>query len=342
MRLIESRGPQSADGRGGMILRRAALAVGFALAVLATASAVYAQLTKAPRIGVLLLTATPEQFDTSFREGLRAVGYVAGQNIIVDYRYAAGNVARLPALASELVQLKVAVLVAETTSSVQAAQRETRDIPIVMAPAGDPLGTALVASLAHPGGNVTGLSTIAADVGGKLLQLIREVSPAVIRVAVVAQADNAFGRQFVASLRSAAPSAGMQMNPVMVRGVEDWESAFTAIAAGRAGAVVIQPILATREAATLALRHRLPSITTSVSVTTFPEFGGLMSYGPDPADHPRRAAAYVDKILKGAKPADLPVEQPTKFELIINLKTANALGLTIPHSLLLRADRVIQ
>ena len=322
---------------------RTALAAAFALEILATASAIHAQPTKAPQIGVLLLTSTPEQFDTSFSEGLRELGYVAGQNIVVEYRYAAGNVDRLPALATELVRLKVEVLVAQSTSSVQAAQRATRGIPIVMAPAGDPVGAGLVTSLGRPGGNVTGLSNMAAHLGGKLLQLVREVRPAVTRVAVVANANNPFGRQFVASIQSAAVSAGVQMHPVIVRGHGELESAFAVIAKERAGAVLIQSILATREAAALALKHQLPSITTGVNPAgTFPESGGLMFYGPDPADPPRRAAVYVDKILKGAKPADLPVEQPTKFELVINLKTAKALGITIPQSLRVRADRVIE
>jgi putative ABC transport system substrate-binding protein len=301
-----------------------------------------AQQAKVPRIGVLLLISAPERFQGSFREGLRELGYVEGRNILVEYRYAAGQVDRLTDLAADLVRLKVDVIVAQSTPSVQAAKRATAEIPIVMAPAGDPVGTGLVATLARPGGNVTGLSAAATDLGGKLLQLIKETRPAVDRIAVLKHATDPFAAPFFAQIQSAAVSVGVRIQAVVVRGAEEFDGAFEAMIKERAGAVVVQPILATKHAADLALKHRLPSITTGARVRAFTDLGGLMAYGPNSEENNRRAAVYVDKILKGAKPADLPVEEPTKFELVINMKTATALGLTIPPSLLLRADHVVK
>ena len=320
-------------------MRRIGLAVVLAFSVALTPLAVGAQQARIPRIGVLLLVSTPERFAVSFRAGLRDRGYVEGQNIVVEYRYAADDVDRLPDLATDLVRLKVDVIVAQANPSVEAAKRATLDIPIIMAPARDPVGAGLVASLAQPGGNVTGLSATSADLGGKLLQLIREVRPAVTRVAVL-HAGGTFARFFVASVKSAADSGGVRMQAVGVRDEGEMDEAFATMVKEQAGAVIIQPRLATRRAAELALKHRLPSVTTGINFTVYPGFGGLMSYGENSGDYPRRAAAYVEKILKGAKPADLPVEQPTK--LIINLKAAKALGLTIPQTVLLQADKVIQ
>jgi putative ABC transport system substrate-binding protein len=300
-----------------------------------------AQPVKVPRIGVLLL-ADLELVQSSFREGLRDVGLIEGQNILVEYRSAVGHVDRLTDLAVDLVRLKVDVIVARATPAVQAAKRATTEIPIVMAPAGDPVGTGLVASLGRPGGNVTGLSATSADLGGKLLQLIREARPSITKVAVLVHGTDPFARPFLEQIKSASGHVGVDIRAVVVGGAHEFDSAFTAIAKERAGALVIQPILATKRAADLALKQRLPSITTGVSVRAFPELGGLMSYGANPAEYYRRAAVYVDKILKGAKPADLPVEQPTTFELVINMKTAQTLGLTIPPSLLLSAGHLIQ
>jgi ABC-type uncharacterized transport system substrate-binding protein len=300
-----------------------------------------AQPAKVPRIGVLLL-ADLELVQSSFREGLRDVGLIEGQNILVEYRSAVGQVDRLTDLAVDLVRLKVDVIVARATPAVQAAKRATTEIPIVMAPAGDPVGTGLVASLGRPGGNVTGLSATSADLGGKLLQLIREARPSITKVVVLMHRTDPFARPFLEQIKSASGRVGVDIRAVVVGGADEFDSAFTAIAKERAGGLVIQPILATKRAADLALKQRLPSITTGVSVRAFPELGGLMSYGANPAEYYRRAAIYVDKILKGAKPADLPVEQPTQFELVINMKTAQMLGLTISPSLVHRADHLIQ
>jgi putative ABC transport system substrate-binding protein len=318
-----------------------ALAITFILALLAAPLAAEGQQAKVPRIGVLLMV-NPEHFQVGLREGLREFGYVEGKSILVEYRSATGQADRLRDLATDLVRLKVDVIVAQGTPAVQAAKRSTAEIPIVMAPAGDPVRTGLIATLARPGGNVTGLSSVAADFGGKLLELIREFRPAVTRVAVLAHATDSFTRPFLEQLRSAARSVRVQMQPVVVRGPEELDRAFATMVKERPDAVVVQPIFATKRVADLAAKHQLPSITTGSQGRTFPQLGGLMAYGPDQSELYRRAAVYVDKILKGAKPADLPVEQPTKFELVINLKTAKVLGLTIPPSLLQRADEVIQ
>ena len=289
---------------------------------------------------MLLGLASPEHAKAGFREGLRELGYVEGQNLLVEYRSAVGQIDRLTDLAADLVRLKVAIIVADGTLATQAARRATAEIPIVMARVGDPVGTGLIATLARPGGNVTGVSSATAELGGKLLELMREVRPAMARVAVLAHATDPFARTFVEQIQSAASRIGVRIQRVVVRGDEELDRAFTAMVKERAGGVVVQPILATKRAADLALKHQLPSITTGVGVKAFPEFGGLMSYGANPEEFYRRAAVYVDKILKGANPADLAVEQPTKFELVINLTTAQALGLTIPPALLLRAERL--
>jgi putative ABC transport system substrate-binding protein len=316
--------------------------LGVAILLLVAPLAAGAQQAKVSRIGVLLGLTSPEHAQAGFREGLRELGYVDGQNILVEYRSAVGQMDRLTDLAGDLVRLKMDIIVADGTLATQAAKRATVEIPIVMARVGDPVGTGLIATLARPGGNVTGVSSATADLGGKLLELIREVRPAMTRVAVLAHATDPFARPFVEQIQSAARRVGVRIQGVVVRDAEEFDDAFAAMVKERAGGVVVQPILATKRAADLALKHRLPSITTGVGVKTFPEFGGLMSYGANPEEFYRRAAVYVDKILKGARPADLAVEQPTKFELVINLKSAKALGLTIPPTLRLRANQVVE
>ncbi len=323
-----------------MIERRAFIS-SVILGLLAAPLAVEAQQAKVPRIGVLVFTppGNPESFQALFRAGLRELGYVEGQNILVEYRWVEGKVERLTDLAAELVRLKVDVIVAAPTSAIQAAKSATSEIPIVMVAAGEPVGTGLVASLARPGGNVTGTSSTSAELVGKRLELIREVVPSVTRVAALAQAKDLFARAFLEQIQLAAPGIGLRIQTVIVRGPEEFEGAFTAMVRERAGAVVIQPMLATPRAADLALKHRLPAASAG---RWFAEAGGLISYGPTHADLYRHAAYFVDRILKGAKPGDLPVEQSTRFELVINMKTAKALGLTIPPSVLIRADQVIQ
>lgn len=315
--------------------------VALILSVLAAPCAVHAQPTKVPRIGVLAVEGgifvTPERALAEFREALRERGYVEGQTIRVDYRgVAAGQAERLNALAVELVHLSVDLIVAYHTPAAHAAQRATTAIPIVFQ-AGDPVGTGLVASLARPGGNATGISGI--TLSGKCLELLRELLPTVTHVAALVHATDPFAQPFLEDIQSAAQSVGVRIQPVVVQGAEEFDGAFTAMVHAGAGAVIIQPILATSRAAALAVQHHLPTISTN---TTFAEAGGLMIYTPNRTGLLRSLAMYVDKILKGATPADLPVERPMKFDLVINLTTAQGLGLTIPPVLLFQADTVIQ
>ena len=258
---------------------------------------------------------------------------------MVEVRSAEGKPNFLPALAAKLVRLKVDIIVAFQTPAVQAAKQATNTIPIVMAPAGDPVGTGLVASLARPGGNVTGASSTTAEVAAKTLELIREIRPAARSVAVLANVADPFTKPLLEQIQSAGRLLGIEIRPAMVRGPEEFDAAFAEWVKARVDAVIIQPSLPRKRAIDLALKHRLLSASPT---RLFVEAGGLISYAASPRDNSRKAATYVDKILKGAKPADLPVEQPTKFELVVNLKTAKALGLKIPETILFRADRVIE
>jgi putative tryptophan/tyrosine transport system substrate-binding protein len=323
-----------------MRLSAVGLIVTLTLAILMAPLATEAQqATKVPSIGVLLSIPMPDLFQERFREGLRERGYIEGQNIRVDYRWAAPTqVDRLSALAAEFVQRKVDIIVALYTPSAQAAKRATTEIPIVII-SGDPLGTGLVASLAHPGGNVTGVSAMTTESGGKCLELLRELLPAVPQVAVLVHPTDPFARPFLEQIQAAARGIGVRIHPVIARGDEDLDEAFAAMMTAEVGAVIIQPNLATRRAAELAIKHHLPTVSLS---RAFVHFGLLMSYGGSEVEAYRQTTVYVDRILKGAKPADLPVEQPLKFELVINLKTANALGLTIPPTLLFQANEVIR
>jgi putative tryptophan/tyrosine transport system substrate-binding protein len=303
------------------------------------------QPVKVARIGVLAPgspTSSP-QLREAFRQQLRELGYVEGQNIVIEYRWAEGRAERLPDLAAELVSLNVDVIVAGGTPGPLAAKHATGTIPIVMTAAGDPVGSGLVASLARPGGNVTGLSARSPDLSGKRLQLLKEVVPGVARVAVLWNAANPYAALVVRETEAAARSLGVQVQFLEVRGPDDFENALPAAIRGRAGALIVveDPLtfLYLKRIAEFAAQNRLPA---TYGYREFAEAGGLMTVGPNLADLYRRAAIFVDKILKGAKPADLPIEQPTKFELVINLKTAKALGLTLPPSLLLRADQVIE
>ena len=299
-----------------------------------------------PRIGYLagVDPTTAEPLVQAFRQGLRDHGYIEGKNILVEYRYAEGRADRVQSLVSELVQLKVDVLVLLTLPSVRAAKEATKTIPIVMVLAVDPVETGLVDTLARPGGNITGIATLQRELSGKRLELLKEVVPAMSRVAVLRDANAPGSAMGVKEYETAGRALKLQLLSLEVRGPEpDLEGAFQAAAKGRANAFVTirNPLLRryTKRIAELAIKNRLPSLHEgSESV----EAGGLMSYGVNDPDNYRRAAYYVDRILKGAKPADLPVEQPMKFELVINLKTAKQIGLTIPPNVLARANKVIR
>jgi putative tryptophan/tyrosine transport system substrate-binding protein len=298
------------------------------------------QPAKLPTVGALVLGSTdPEQFWRDFRQGLRELGHVEGQNIRLEFRSAQGQADRLPELAAELVRLKVDVIVTWFTPPTQAAKQATHEIPIVMADTGDPIGTGLVASLPRPGGNVTGIASVSSELAGKSVQLIRDMLPSARRVAALANATDPFSKPFLEQIKLGGEATPTTINPVSIGGNEVLEAAFAALEKDRPDAVIVQPSLPSKRAAELALKQRVPAVSVP---RWFAEEGGLMSYSPRYADLFRKAAVYVDKILKGAHPADLPVEQPTHFELVINMKTAKALGLAIPESFVLRADEVIE
>jgi len=302
---------------------------------------------KVPRIGFLSATSPSDRRPLldAFRQGLRELGWVEGQNIVIDYRYAEDRVDRLPGLAAELVRLKVDLIVASAGTQVAtAAKNATETIPIVMIAVRDPVGTGLIASLVRPGGNVTGVSGYAGlEIVAKQLVLLKETVPKIRRVAILSNPANAYHQLAIREVNVAARSLGVQLQLLEARGPNEFDGAFAAMAKERVGALLVlsDAVLSSHRTrlADLAARSRLPA---AYGVRESVEAGGLMSYGPSFLDLFRRAATYVDKILKGARPGDLPVEQPTTFELVINLKTAKALGLTIPQSLLQRADQVIE
>jgi putative ABC transport system substrate-binding protein len=279
----------------------------------------------------------------AFLQGMRELGYVEGKNLIIEWRLAEGKVERLPALAAELVQLKVDVLVAAGVQPTSAAQKATTTIPIVMANSIDPVGSGFVASLARPGGNITGLSNLIGDLSAKHFEMLRSIAPKLSRVAILVNPTNSGHTTILKTVQTAAQKTNVKILPVEARNPQEIESALLAITRQNAEAVIVANDLflnqQRHQIAALAAKNRLPSVS---AVREFVEAGGLMSYGPNFVENYRRAATYVDKIIKGAKPGDLPVEQPTKFELVINRKTAKALGLTIPQSLLISADKVIE
>ncbi|PYN55801.1 MAG: ABC transporter substrate-binding protein [Candidatus Rokuibacteriota bacterium] len=333
-----------------MMIRRAALAAALAAGLLAAPLAAEAQQpTKIARIGYLTtadVATAPHHLREAFLKGLRDLGYVEGRNLVIEYRSAEGKVERLPALAAELVALKVDVILVPASVHVLAAKQATRTIPIVFVNSGDPVASGLVTSLARPGGNVTGLSTIGPDLIGKCLEQLPQAVPGVSRVAVLWQPGDVPERtekDMLKRAEAAGRALGMRLQFVEARGPADIDRAFSEMTGARAGALAVLPSTMLfgerRRLVDLAAKNRLPAVYSS---RDFVDAGGLMSYGPDFADLFRRAATYVDKILKGAKPGDLPVEQPTKLELVINLKTAKALGLAIPPSLLQRADQIIE
>jgi putative ABC transport system substrate-binding protein len=294
------------------------------------------------RIGVLLNLYPPDADPPqALRQGLRDLGYVEGRNLVIDWRYQPDR-DRLPTLATELVGLKPNVIVADATSAVRAAMQATSTIPIVMTSSADALGARLVDNLARPGGNVTGLTMMIAEMSAKRLQLLKDVVPTVSRVAVLWDPASPFHQAMLKEIAAAAPSLGLQPIAVAVRGRDDFGDAFAEIVKGHVDAVFVSETMtpsARRQLVEFVAQRQLP---TMFNNKDYVAIGGLISYAPNFSEMFRQGVAYVDKILKGAKPADLPVEQPTRFELVVNLKTAQALGLTIPPSLLLRADQIIQ
>ena len=329
-----------------MLTRRVflgSLAGGLLAAPLATEAQ---QAGKIAKIGFLVPStpAASAHFLEAFRQGLRELGHVERKTFVLELRYGEGRPDRLPDLARELVRLKVDVMVTSTDVAIAAARQQTRTLPIVMATSTDPLGTGFVASLAHPGGNLTGLSTMSPELTGKRLALLKEVVPKLSLVAFLWNPEVRGAVLDYNQTEGAARALGLQLQSVEAARAEDLDRAFSAITEQRAHGLIVpspNPVTFVNRGRIVSFvqRNRLPSM---YAVREYVDDGGLMSYGPSTADLYRRAATFVNKILQGAKPADLPVEQPTKFELVINVKTAKALGLTIPPSLLARADEVIQ
>jgi putative ABC transport system substrate-binding protein len=335
--------------RGDGLTRRrlllALIALATALGLFGLAGGADAQQPASPRrIGVLLGSSLPESKEAqAFRQGLLDAGYADGRDVVIEWRSANGDFSQIPQLAVDLVRSQVDVIVVESTPAARALKRVTSTIPIVMAVVGDPVGSGLVASLGHPGGNVTGLSMMITELSAKRLQLLKEAIPRVARVAVLSNPDAPSHTRAVEDLKAAAPSLAIELTFVSARTPEAFGPAFSAMGRARAEALYVLPdaFFFSRRVTLLRLasKARLPAISVA---RQFAEAGALMSYGPNFGDPFRRSAGYVDKILKGAKPADLPIQQPTQFELVVNLKTAQGLGIAIPESILLQADEVIR
>ena len=327
-----------------MTTRRAFLAAGIALTVAPFAADAQPP-AKIPRIGYLgpVSPSTGAFLLESFRQGLHELGYLEGQNILIDYRWAEGMPDRFPALAAELVQLRVDAIVTYNNAAVAALQQATRTIPIVVANMGDPVGSGFVASLARPDENITGLSGLGEELSSKWVELLREAVPKVSRVAVLAVSQTPAARTMWTEIQGAAKVLKVTPQRQEIGGPNEVEHAFASLVKGRAQGLIVLPHAVTNarraQIVSLAAKHRLPGMYPDGQ---YVEAGGLMSYAANFSDLHRRAATYVDRILKGAKPGDLPIEQPTKFVLVINLKTAKALGLAIPPSLLLRADKIVE
>jgi putative ABC transport system substrate-binding protein len=309
--------------------------LGGAVAALPLASR--AQQTAIPRIGVLQF-AGPEHMGP-FAQALRDLGYVEGKTIQFETRSAEGKADRLPGLVAELIASKVNIIVASLTPAVVAAKNATRDIPVVMAPAGDPLGMGLVASLARPGGNLTGISAAGAELAAKSLELIPDIVPGARRAGILANANDPFTTSYLEAIQNARSAVPLELQTIVVHGSDELDGAYAAMVREHADAIVVQPSLPVKLTVDLALKYRLPSLSILKSDV---QAGCLASYSGSAAELGLQIAAYVDKILKGAKPADLPVQQPTRFEITINLRTAKAIGLTISPALLTRADEVIE
>jgi putative tryptophan/tyrosine transport system substrate-binding protein len=334
-------------GEGRMIGRRRLL-VAFGASALAAAFGSFAQQqSKVWRVGFLALSGAPESIDKhfygAFRVGMRELGYIEGKNLVIEWRFAETKAERLPQLALDLVNLQVDAIIAGSTPAATAAQKVTSSVPIIIATSIDPVGSGLVKDLAHPGGNITGLSNQSLDYGAKQVEILQAVVPKLARLAILLNPGNSAHAGVLKNVREAGLATKISVLPIEARSASDIESAFALMRSQR-----IQGLLVVRDGifnqyanliAMLSLKNRLPSIG---GVQDYPEAGGLMSYGQSLEYFYRRSATYVDKILKGAKPGDLPIEQPTKFELVINLMTAKALGIKIPQSLLVRADKVIE
>ena len=324
---------------------RAALRIALAVSLLATAVSTHAQPGQPPRIGILLATSAsaPPLYLDAFRQGLREHGYTEGQSILIEYRWAEGRQERFAALARELVDLKVDVIVATVSAAAVAARDVTATIPVVMLVVGDPVRLGLVTSLARPGGNLTGLTSVGDELFTKQVQLLKEAVPSISRVAVLWNPSNPGHQPRLKSIEATARSLKMQTRMLPVRGPEDLAGAFATMTTARADALLVVAdamfFLYRGRIAELVMKARLPSI---YGNREHADDGGLMAYAASYDDLYRRGAGYVDRILKGAQPAHLPVAQPTKFELVLNLKTAQALALTMPPSLLLRADRLVE
>ena len=324
-------------------MRRKFFGLALGAVLFALCSSVEAQQQKKmPRLGYFTLSGGPSDRDEAFKQGLRELGWVDRQNIMIEYRWVAGKTEQLAAVADELARLKVDVIFATSASVIQAAKNATNTIPIVMPAASDPVGSGFIASLARPGGNITGMSAMILELEGKRLELLREVAPRVSRVAFLTYGTDLTAQRGIEEARDAGQRLGIRIQPLRIGDPKELDGAFSAMVKERAGAVAIQPLLITsigqgRRIAELATKNRLPTISDSKD---FLDAGGLLSYGSDRLALWRRTAWYVDKILKGANPAELPVEQPKKFEFVINLKTAKQIGLTIPPNV--KADRVIK
>jgi putative ABC transport system substrate-binding protein len=331
--------------QGARVMDRRAFLVGGVTALAAPLAAEAQSLGKIPRVGYVFarVSSVDQRLWDEARQGLRELGYVEGQNITLEIRWAEGRSERLPELVAELIRFKLDVLVVATTPAALAAKNASRSISIVFVAVGDPVGNGLVASLARPGGNLTGLSFSNAEISAKRLELLKETLPSISRVAALTNPGNPIHATFWRETHTAAQALGLRLQRITVRAPEDFDQAFQAAARGRVDALLAFDDALTvghrARLVTLAAKYRLP---TMYGLREFPDAGGLFSYGANLPHQYRRTATYVDRILKGTRPADLPVEQPTKFELVINLKTAKALGLTIPPSLLARADQVIE
>ncbi len=330
------------------MLTRRELLVGFGLSTLSSSFPILAQQAKVARIGILSArsrstSSNPDPFFDAFVHGMRELGYVEGKNLTVEWRYADGKHERLPALAAELVQLKPDVIVTHATPAVHALKRTTNTIPIVMTSVNDPVGSGFVANLARPGGNITGLTLLTIDLNPKQLELLQIMVPALSRVALVMNPGTSSHPAILKSVQAAAQARGVQVVPVHAGNPDEIERGFDKMKQDGVNAAIFATdslwALQRRQIAQLAVKYRLPTVNVD---RLFVEAGGLLSYGTNIADSYRRAATYVDKILKGAKPGDLAIEQPTKFHLAINGKTAKALGLEIPQEMRLRADEIIE